>query len=43
MLFRSLPFLVLNLILDIINGIGGLDLEGDSLSSKSLHEDLHGV
>lgn len=34
-------FLVLDLCFDIINGVGGLDLEGDRLSSKRLNEDLH--
>jgi len=34
---------VLDLGLDIVNGIGGLDLEGDRLSSESLYEDLHVV
>merc|ERR1711998_413739 len=33
--------LVLNLGLDIIDGVGWLDLEGDGLSGKSLGEDLH--
>jgi len=35
-------FLVLNLGLDIVDGIRGLNLEGDGLSSKGLHENLHG-
>jgi len=34
-------FLVLNLGLDVLNGVGWLDLEGDGLSSESLDEDLH--
>ena len=38
----NLPFLVLDLSLDIIDGVRGLDLEGDGLSSESLNEDLHG-
>ena len=33
--------LVLNLGLDVVNGVGWLDLEGDSLASESLHKDLH--
>ena len=33
--------LVLNLGLDIVNGIGGLDLEGDGLARESLDKDLH--
>ena len=38
---RDLPLLVLDLGLDIINGVGGLNLEGDGLSSEGLDEDLH--
>ena len=34
-------FLVLDLGLDIVNGIRGLDFEGDGLSSQGLDEDLH--
>ncbi|KAL0535173.1 hypothetical protein IC582_029497 [Cucumis melo] len=34
-------FLILDLGLDVINGIGGLHLEGDSLSGKSLDKNLH--
>jgi hypothetical protein len=33
--------LVLDLGLDVINGIRGLDLEGDGLSRQGLDEDLH--
>jgi len=33
--------LVLNLGLDIVDGVGRLDLKGDGLSSESLDEDLH--
>jgi len=33
--------LVLNLGLDILDGVGGLDLEGDSLTSEGLDKDLH--
>jgi len=33
--------LVLDLGLDVLNAIGGLDLEGDGLPSEGLHEDLH--
>lgn len=32
----------LNLGLDIVNGVGGLHLEGDSLAREGLHENLHG-
>ena len=34
-------FLVLDLSLDVLDGVGGLDVEGDSLASQSLDEDLH--
>ena len=33
--------LVLNLRLDIVNRVGGLDLERNRLSGERLHEDLH--
>jgi hypothetical protein len=32
---RHVPFLVLNLGLDIVNGVRGLDLERDGLPGKS--------
>ena len=35
------PFLVLDLRLHIVDGIGGLDLKGDGLASEGLDEDLH--
>ena len=34
-------FLVLNLGLDILDPVSGLDLEGDVLASEGLNEDLH--
>ena len=34
-------FLVLDLGLDVLNSVVGLDIEGDGLSCKSLDEDLH--
>ena len=34
-------FLVLNLLLDLLNGVRAFDLEGDGLASESLDEDLH--
>jgi len=34
-------FLVLNLSLDILNGVCWLDIKGDSLTSEGLDEDLH--
>merc|ERR1719278_1184622 len=33
--------LVLDLSLDVLNGVGGLDLEGDGLPGEGLDEDLH--
>merc|ERR1719266_2683600 len=33
--------LVLDLGLDVLNGVRGLDLEGDSLTGEGLDEDLH--
>ena len=27
--------------LDVLDGVGGLDLEGDGLPSQSLHKNLH--
>jgi hypothetical protein len=33
--------LVLDLGLDVLDGVGGLDVEGDSFTGKGLHEDLH--
>ena len=33
--------LVLDLSLDILDGVGGLHVQGDGLASESLHEDLH--
>ena len=35
------PFLVLDLGFDIVNSVGGLDLEGDSLAREGLYENLH--
>jgi len=34
-------FLVLDLRLDIVDRVGGLDLKGDSLAGEGLYEDLH--
>jgi len=38
----SLPLLVLDLGLDVVNGIGRLHLEGNGFASEGLYEDLHG-
>jgi len=42
LLVRWDALLVLDFGLDIVNSVRGLDLEGDSLSSERLYEDLHG-
>jgi len=34
-------FLVLDLSLDVLDGIAGLDLQGDGLARKSFNKDLH--
>lgn len=36
-----LTFLVLDFCLDVVDGVGGLHLEGDRLPRKGLHKDLH--
>ena len=36
-----LTLLVLDLGLDVVNGVAGLDLQSDGLASQSLDEDLH--
>ena len=39
----EVPFLVLDLGFDVIDGVGGFDLEGDGLSGEGLDKDLHAV
>jgi hypothetical protein len=41
LLVRRDPFLVLDLGLDIVDGVGRLHLKGDGLAREGLHEDLH--
>merc|ERR1719291_838195 len=41
LLIRRNPLLVLDLCLDVLDGVGRLHLEGDSLAGKGLDEDLH--
>lgn len=36
-----LTFLILDLCLDIFDGVAGLNLKGDGLPRQRLHEDLH--
>jgi hypothetical protein len=40
-LARSRTFLVLDLGLDIVDGVAALNLEGDGLPCQRLHKDLH--
>jgi hypothetical protein len=35
------PFLVLDLVLDVVNRVTRFDLEGDRFARKGLDEDLH--
>ena len=35
------PLLVLDLCLDVVNSVGGLDLKCDGLPGESLHKDLY--
>ena len=41
LLVRGNSFLVLDLGFDIVDGVGGLHLKGDSLAREGLDEDLH--
>ena len=41
LLVRWDPLLILDLGLDIVDGVTGLDVEGDGLARQGLHEDLH--
>ncbi len=41
LLIRGNAFLVLDFSLDVLDGVGRLDLERDGLPGESLHEDLH--
>ncbi|KAI4970381.1 hypothetical protein ZWY2020_001295 [Hordeum vulgare] len=41
LLVRGDALLVLDLCLDIVDGVRGLNLKGDGLVGKGLHEDLH--
>ncbi|CAM9193129.1 unnamed protein product, partial [Heterosigma akashiwo] len=41
LLVRRNAFFVLDLLLDVIDGVGGFDIQGDSLASQGLYEDLH--
>jgi hypothetical protein len=42
LLVRRNPLFVLNLGLDIVDGVAGFDIKGDCLARKGLYEDLHG-
>ena len=41
LLIRRDSFLVLNLGLDVVNGVGRLDIKGDSLPCEGFHKDLY--
>merc|ERR1719198_385241 len=41
LLIRRDAFLVLDLLLDILNGIRAFDIKRDGLACQGLHEDLH--
>lgn len=41
LLIRRNSFLILNLCLDVVDRVRGLDLESDRLASERLHKDLH--
>ena len=41
LLIRGDALLVLDLLLDVVDGVTRLNLEGDGLASQSLNEDLH--
>merc|ERR1712027_297844 len=43
LLFRWDSFLVLDLCLDVLDGVVRLDVQGDRLSREGLDEDLHGT
>jgi len=42
LLIRGNALLVLDLGLHVVNGVGGLNIEGDGLARKGLDENLHG-
>jgi len=41
LLVRRDAFLILDLCLDVVNGVGGLDVKCDGLAGERLDEDLH--
>ena len=43
LLIRGNSLLILNLLLDSLDRVAGLDVESDGLSSKCLYENLHVV
>ena len=42
LLVRGNTFLVLDLGLHVLDGVGGLDIKGDGLTREGLDENLHG-
>ena len=41
LLIRRNTFFVLDLLLDVVDGVGRLDFEGDGFTSECFNEDLH--
>ncbi|KAL0088582.1 hypothetical protein F4703DRAFT_1847169, partial [Phycomyces blakesleeanus] len=41
LLVRRNTFLVLDLLLDVVDGVGRLNLQGNGLASKGFDKDLH--
>merc|ERR1711870_123717 len=41
LLVRRDALLILDLCLDIVDGVGGLNIQSDGLAGEGLHEDLH--
>ena len=41
LLVRRNALLILDLLLHVVDGVGGLHFEGDGLASESLNENLH--
>ena len=41
LLIRGDALLILDFLLDVVDGVARLNLEGDSLACKGLNEDLH--
>merc|ERR1719424_1157684 len=42
LLIRGDTFFILNLRLDVVDGVGGLNIKGNGLAGERFHKDLHG-